>query len=74
MTEGTFVCCTSTASEFMRAKAVTLFHDAEKFTVKKFYLSKKTQCFSENPIAPVIKLEEDVPEDFLQRGNRVDFD
>jgi hypothetical protein len=46
---------------------------SEKLTVKRFLLNKRTQCFSENPIAPVIKLENDVPQHFLRRGNRVEF-
>jgi|ABDH01.1.fsa_nt_gi hypothetical protein len=73
MAEGTFICCTSVAGDFMGATTVNFFDNAEKLAVKRFVLSKRTQCFSENPIAPVIKLEEDVPQHFLQRGNRVEF-
>jgi len=73
MAEGTFICCTSVASDFMDATTVNFFDNAEKLAVKRFILSKRTQCFSENPVAPVIKLEEDVPQNFLQRGNRVEF-
>jgi len=73
MTDGTFVCCTSTSSEFKGAKVINFFDGVLKFTVNKFSLGKKTQCFRENPVAPLIKLEEYVPENFLQRGNKVVF-
>jgi hypothetical protein len=68
-----FVCCTSTDADFMGATSVNLFDGNKRFDLKKFQMGKKRQCFTENPIAPVIKLGEDVPENFLQRGNKVVF-
>ena len=74
MTDGTFVYCTSTPVEFMNSTAVKFFNGGNSFMLKKFSMGRARQCFSDNPIAPVIKLEEDVPDNFLKRGNPVAFE
>jgi hypothetical protein len=72
--KGLFVYCTSTSANFMGATSINFFDGNKSFAPKKFKVGEKTQCFSrENPVAPVIKLEEDVPANFLQRGNEVVF-
>jgi hypothetical protein len=72
--KGTFVCCTSTDADFMSATSVNIRDGDMNFALKKFNMGKARVCFNlENPVAPVIKLEEDVPENFLQRGNEVVF-
>jgi hypothetical protein len=72
--EGMFICCTSTPLDFMGATSVNFLDGDRSFTPKKFQMGEKYRCFNlENPVAPVIKLEEDIPENFLRRGNEVIF-
>jgi hypothetical protein len=71
--EGTFVCCTSSDTDFIGATSVSFFDGERCFAPQKFCVSEKYQCFGDKPIAPLIKLEEDIPENFLQRGNGVVF-
>jgi hypothetical protein len=71
--KGHFVCCTSTDADFMSATSIKFFDGNKNFALKKFQVGKKRQCFTENPVAPVIKLEENVPENFLKPGNKVSF-
>jgi hypothetical protein len=73
-TKGTIVCCTSTDADFMKAASIDIFDGNKSFTLKKFQMEIMRVCFNlDNPVAPAFKLEEDVPENFLQRGNEVVF-
>jgi hypothetical protein len=70
---GTLVYCTSPNDDFMTATSIKFNDGNRNFIPRKFRVGKRYQCFSKNPVAPVIKLEEEVPENFLQQGNKVDF-
>jgi hypothetical protein len=74
MPEGAIVCCDSTDADFNKAKSVQIRDKGESFTLNKFVMGIKRQCFNLNyPVAPVFKPEEDIPENFLRRGNEVVF-
>lgn len=70
---GNFISCTSTDADFMHAAAIEIVYNGERFALSNFKIFYKKQCFNQNPVAPLIKLEEDVPKKFLQRGNEVIF-
>jgi len=67
--------CTPYDGDFMSAKAVNLF-DAMGGSVRitKFCVGQTTNCFNRNPIAPVVKIDEDVDDRFLQKGNKIEFE
>ncbi|GBU20374.1 hypothetical protein R80B4_00251 [Fibrobacteres bacterium R8-0-B4] len=68
------VFCTFHDGEFMSAKAVLFFDkDGNVSKITKFNIDETKQCFNNNPISPVIKVDEDIDERFLVVGNQVDF-
>jgi len=71
--KGVFVYCSTPDTDFMGAASIEFREGSKNFVPRKFRVGKKYQCFGGSRIAPVIKLEEEVPENFLQQGNEVIF-
>jgi len=72
--EGKLFVCTPIETPFMTAKAVNIYDkDGNVTNVTQMAIAETRQCFNDNPIAPVVKVNEDIPRRFLQTGNRVEF-
>jgi len=69
-----FVYCTPNNGEFMNSRRVKFVAGNKSFIVEKFSVDKTMQCFNSNPISPIIKLDEDIPETFLRTGNEIVFE
>jgi hypothetical protein len=68
------VACSPHEPEPDGAKAVMLFDkDGASVKISKFLIERSYQCFSNKPKSPWFRVEEEVENRFLQRGNRVDF-
>jgi hypothetical protein len=66
--------CTHCDSDFMNAKSITVFDRINRsFEIKTFTMDHTRQCFNNKPISPWFGIEEDVDENFLQRGNKIQF-
>jgi len=73
--EGVFVSCTYYEGDFMRAKTITIIgQNSEKAKITKFCMSRSSQCFSNRPVSPWFRIDEDIDEKFLQRGNKIEFE
>jgi len=69
------VVCTPYDGDFMKTRSVRVFNkNNDVYTVTKFRMSHTTQCFNNNPIAPVFGIEEKISEQFLQKGNKIEFE
>ncbi len=72
--EGKLFVCTPIETPFMAAKAVNIYdQDGNVASVTKIDIAETRQCFNNNPVSPVVKVNEDIPRRFLQAGNRVEF-
>jgi len=72
--EGKLFVCTHIETPFMTAKAVNIYdRDGNVANVTKMDIAETRQCFNDNPVSPVIKVNEEIPRRFLQAGNRVEF-
>jgi len=72
--DGRLFVCTYTEAPFMSAKAVNIYDgDGNVAQVTKIDIAETRQCFSNNPISPVIRINEDIASRFLRAGNRVEF-
>jgi len=68
------VFCTFYDGDFMSAKGVCFYgSDGNVAKITRFGIDETKQCFNNNPIAPVIKVDEEIDARFLQVGNRVEF-
>jgi hypothetical protein len=68
------VFCTYYSGDFMTAKEVRFYgSDGKVAKITKFDIDETKQCFNNNPISPVIKVDENIDEGFLRVGNRVEF-
>jgi hypothetical protein len=68
------VLCSPHESEYEGAKAIVMFDkDGISVKISKFLIERSYQCFSNKPKAPWFRVDEDVDNRFLQRGNQVDF-
>jgi len=69
------VVCTPYDGDFMKARSVRVFNkDNDAYVITKFRMSHTTQCFNNNPIAPVFGVEERIGDQFLQKGNKIEFE
>jgi hypothetical protein len=73
MEDSTVIFCTYSDNEFDKATSVILCSGDNRFTAKRFSVGKMTQCFSDKPTGPAVKIDETVPERYLQAGNLVEF-
>jgi hypothetical protein len=72
--DGKLFVCTHIDTPFMAAKAVNIYDKAgEVVNVTQMDIAETRQCFNNNPISPVVKVNEDIPRRFLQAGNRIEF-
>jgi hypothetical protein len=68
------VLCSPHESEFKGANAIMLFNqDGASIRISKFCIERICQCFSNKPVPPCFRVDEEVDNSFLQKGNRVDF-
>jgi hypothetical protein len=66
--------CTHIETPFLAAKAVNIYDkDGDVANVTKMDIVETRQCFNNNPVSPVIKVNEDIHRRFLQAGNRIEF-
>jgi len=67
--------CTPCDGDFMAANVLNIF-DAKgrSVSVTKFHVGHTTNCFNDNPIAPMVKIDEDIDDRFLQKGNKIEFE
>jgi hypothetical protein len=69
------VLCSPHESEFEGAKSITMYDENnESVKISKFCLEHSSQCFSNNPVAPWFRVDEEIDRRFLQRGNQVAFE
>jgi len=72
--EGKLFVCTHIETPFMAAKAVNIYDkDGNMAKVTEMDIAETRQCFNNNPVSPVIKVNESISSRFLQAGNRVEF-
>ena len=66
--------CTPYSGFFMDSKTLKIHNDGnETFTTTDFLLDRTRPCFNNDPPAPWIMLKTEVPESFLQIGNRIEL-
>jgi hypothetical protein len=69
-----FVLCSPHESEFEGAKTIMIFDkEGASAKISKFRIERGYVCFNDNPVSPGFRVDEEVDNSFLQRGNRVDF-
>jgi hypothetical protein len=68
------VLCSPHESEFNGATAITISdNNGATVEISKFCIERNYVCFSDKPAPPWFWVEEDIDNNFLQKGNRVDF-
>ena len=66
--------CTSYDGDFMNAKLLRIFDEkGDIFETADFVMEQPRTCFT-NEITPWIILPKDIPDKFLNRGNKIEFD
>ena len=64
--------CTYHDGDFMKAKSIDIYDKRGGVAkITKFSMAETKQCFNDNPISPIFRVDEDVDSRFLQRGNKV---
>jgi len=64
--------CTYEPGDFMSAKTIRIYDKNNDFTdITRFAIEKIGGCFSNKPKTPILRIDEEIENRFLQRGNRV---
>ena len=66
--------CTNYEGDLTKVNFLRIFDENNNaFEIKNFLLDKTTPCFTDK-ISTLVMLKEYVPEKFLHRGNKIEFD
>ena len=65
--------CSVYEGDFMNSSLLKIFDKKNNiFETKNFMLDKTRPCFN-SPVTPWIMLKEDIPDSFLDKGNKIEF-
>ena len=66
--------CTGYDGDFMKAKLLRIFDEnGNKLETEDFLVDRAGACFN-SQITPWIMLKKDIPDKFLRKGNKIEFD